>query len=98
VPSDTRRSSHRSRPSLTALHDSTRTSETRIQAAGAQVVAGGGEDESESYPHDSLVRNIHRFMRYSSAAYGVSLNEPPMSFLLADMISAKLPADIGFRE
>jgi hypothetical protein len=24
------------------------------------------------FPHDDLVRNIHRFMRYSSAAYGVS--------------------------
>jgi hypothetical protein len=27
------------------------------------------------FPHDSLIANIHRFMRYSSAAYGVSL--PP---------------------
>jgi hypothetical protein len=26
------------------------------------------------FPHDSLIANLHRFMRYSSAAYGVSLS------------------------
>lgn len=26
------------------------------------------------FPHDSLITNLHRFMRYSSAAYGVSLS------------------------
>jgi len=32
------------------------------------------KDESPAllFPHDSLIANIHRFMRYSSAAYGVS--------------------------
>ena len=32
------------------------------------------QDESPAllFPHDSLIANIHRFMRYSSAAYGVS--------------------------
>jgi hypothetical protein len=36
------------------------------------------------FPHDSLIANIHRFMRYSSAAYGVSL-PPPVSGINADV-------------
>jgi hypothetical protein len=31
------------------------------------------------FPHDSLIVNIHRFMRYSSAAYGVSLDLSSLS-------------------
>jgi hypothetical protein len=32
------------------------------------------ETPGSLFPHDDLVVNIHRFMRYSSAAYGVSLS------------------------
>jgi hypothetical protein len=37
------------------------------------MMSGKSEDTPDKiFPHDDLVRNIHRFMRYSSAAYGVS--------------------------
>lgn len=63
------RSSQDTRPSITALHESVRTSQSRVQAASTEAVS---ETPGSLFPHDSLIRNIHRFMRYSSAAYGVS--------------------------
>ena len=59
----------RERPSVTAMQESVRTSQSRIQAASSQAVL---ESSASLFPHDSLIRNIYRFMRYSSAAYGVS--------------------------
>jgi hypothetical protein len=43
---------------------------------GPESRAGLPKDEVPDmlFPHDSLVTNLHRFMRYSSAAYGVSLS------------------------
>jgi hypothetical protein len=41
---------------------------------GPETMADLPEDEIPDmlFPHDSLITNLHRFMRYSSAAYGVS--------------------------
>jgi hypothetical protein len=49
------------------------------------------ETPGSLFPHDGLVVNIHRFMRYSSAAYGVSSCTPVVSQLMV----ATLPADFG---
>jgi len=57
------------RPSVTAVHETVRTSRNRIQAASSQPIF---ESPASLFPHDSLIKNVHRFMRYSSAAYGVS--------------------------
>ena len=57
------------RPSISAAHESVRTSQSRVEAASAQNVS---DSPAALFPHDSLIKNIYRFMRYSSAAYGVS--------------------------
>ena len=43
---------------------------------GPETMADLPKDEIPDvlFPHDSLITNLHRFMRYSSAAYGVSLS------------------------
>ncbi|KAK8854844.1 hypothetical protein IAR55_003583 [Kwoniella newhampshirensis] len=70
-PIHTSRPTHRSGPSLATVREATHSSSSRIQAASASLMAERGEASSNNlFPHDSLVRNIHRFMRYSSAAYG----------------------------
>lgn len=69
APPRTDRSSngHDQRPSINAVHESVRTSRTRIQAGESEAVS---DTPATLFPHDSLIKNIHRFMRYSSAAYG----------------------------
>ena len=57
------------RPSISAARESVRTSQSRVQAASAQNVS---DSPAALFPHDPLIKNIYRFMRYSSAAYGVS--------------------------
>nr|XP_031860024.1 uncharacterized protein CI109_004632 [Kwoniella shandongensis]KAA5527096.1 hypothetical protein CI109_004632 [Kwoniella shandongensis] len=65
------RPTHRSRPSLATVREATHLSSSRIQAASARMMPERGEATPDNlFPHESLVRNIHRFMRYSSAAYG----------------------------
>ncbi|ORY35472.1 hypothetical protein BCR39DRAFT_555621 [Naematelia encephala] len=64
------RENHRNRPSLTAVQETVHSSQSRIQAASAQRPEQADETPASLFPHDSLIRNIHRFMRYSSAAYG----------------------------
>ncbi|CAD6588545.1 MAG: hypothetical protein TREMPRED_005079, partial [Tremellales sp. Tagirdzhanova-0007] len=55
------------RPSISAARESVRTSQSRVQAASAQNVS---DSPAALFPHDPLIKNIYRFMRYSSAAYG----------------------------
>jgi hypothetical protein len=73
-PSDTPRPDRsRRRPSFTTVRESVRMSESRVHAASSHMMPDKSEDTPDKiFPHDDLVRNIHRFMRYSSAAYGVS--------------------------
>ena len=53
----------------------THSSQRTYRAASAQAIPTSGDDIPERlFPHDSLLNNIHRFMRFSSAAYGVSLH------------------------
>ncbi|KAK4689511.1 hypothetical protein P7C73_g601, partial [Tremellales sp. Uapishka_1] len=70
VPPNTQRGPERlRRPSVS--HQSVHTSQSRLHAASAQLLPERGDASSENlFPHEGLVRNIHRFMRYSSAAYG----------------------------
>ena len=51
-----------------------------VQVKQAQVYSH--KQGAQLYPHEPLVKNIHRFMRYSSAAYGV---RGPARSLLADI-------------
>lgn len=48
-------------------------SSTHVHSASARVTdSHGAEDNGKIYLKDTLVKNIHKFMRFSSAAYGVS--------------------------
>lgn len=48
-----------------------RTRSSRIQASSSQIFSTGQRDTAANlFPHEPLIKNIHRFMRYSSAAYG----------------------------
>jgi len=49
-------------------------SDDKEMVEGAETKADLPKDEIPDvlFPHDSLITNLHRFMRYSSAAYGVS--------------------------
>ncbi|KAL7418974.1 hypothetical protein Q5752_006658 [Cryptotrichosporon argae] len=61
---------HRRRASHTT-HESIHATSARVHAASSQVLPEQGDSSpSNLFPHDGLVKNIHRFMRYSSAAYG----------------------------
>lgn len=52
-------------------HGSTRTRSSRIQASSSQIFSVGQRDTAANlFPHEPLIKNIYRFMRYSSAAYG----------------------------
>ncbi|BEI85067.1 hypothetical protein CcaverHIS002_0504680 [Cutaneotrichosporon cavernicola] len=54
-----------------SMHGSTRTRSSRIQASSSQIFTAGQRDTAANlFPHEPLIKNIHRFMRYSSAAYG----------------------------
>jgi hypothetical protein len=48
---------------------------------GPEIKADLPKDEIPDvlFPHDSLITNLHRFMRYSSAAYGVSSHHDTQS-------------------
>ncbi|WVW85722.1 hypothetical protein I302_107760 [Kwoniella bestiolae CBS 10118] len=62
--------SNPSRPSM-SVREAVHTSSSRIQAASSHAVPDEGDANSDNlFPHEGLIRNIHRFMRYSSAAYG----------------------------
>ena len=64
---------------MTTVRESIQTASNRIQSATSTIAPerGSAGAEDQLFPHDSLVRNLHRFMRFSSAAYGVS---PPLAF------------------
>lgn len=50
---------------------SVRTRQNRVQASTSQMFCSGDSETPASlFPHEGLIKNIHRFMRYSSAAYG----------------------------
>lgn len=50
--------------------------QSRLQVATAEAIhERGAESPTDLFPHDSIVKNIHRFMRFSSAAYGVSSSD-----------------------
>ncbi|GMK55768.1 hypothetical protein CspeluHIS016_0208240 [Cutaneotrichosporon spelunceum] len=67
-PSSTPFTQHRVRGSM---HGSTRTRSSRIQASSSQIFTTGQRDTAANlFPHEPLIKNIYRFMRYSSAAYG----------------------------
>lgn len=52
-------------------HGSLCTRSSRIQASSSQIFTAGQRDTAANlFPHEPLIKNIHRFMRYSSAAYG----------------------------
>jgi hypothetical protein len=54
-----------------SMHGSMRTRSSRIQASSSQIFTAGQRDTAANlFPHEPLIKNIHRFMRYSSAAYG----------------------------
>jgi hypothetical protein len=76
APTSPRRDSFRPATPFTTVHESIHMSESRVQAATTHVIPDSTDSNEDSsgmlFPPDSLVRNIHRFMRYSSAAYGVS--------------------------
>ena len=79
IVSQTPERAKRARNSMTTVHESIQTSSNRIQSATSTIAPerGSAGAEDQLFPHDSLVRNLHRFMRFSSAAYGVS---PPLAF------------------
>lgn len=63
-------SSALNRPTLVTDH-SLRMSDHRIQTLSSQALPTRGDGSPDSlFPHDSLIKNIHRFMLFSSAAYG----------------------------
>ncbi|WWC90758.1 uncharacterized protein L201_005695 [Kwoniella dendrophila CBS 6074] len=58
------------RPSL-SVTEATHTSSSRMQSASSHTMPDKGDANPDNlFPHEGLIRNIHRFMRYSSAAYG----------------------------
>ncbi|WRT68330.1 uncharacterized protein IL334_005306 [Kwoniella shivajii] len=60
-----------SRPSLSMRRESVHTSSSRVETASSHLMPERGEANPDNlFPHEGLIRNIHRFMRYSSAAYG----------------------------
>jgi hypothetical protein len=64
---------HRRLPSLSTLHDSIEhASQSQYRSTSAENVPtlGNTDTPEKLFPHDSLLSNIHRFMRCSSAAYG----------------------------
>lgn len=66
------RRSHQRLPSMSTVYDSVqRSSQSRYQGASAENMPTTGTDTPEKlFPHDTLLNNIHRFMKCSSAAYG----------------------------
>ncbi|WWC93611.1 hypothetical protein V866_000446 [Kwoniella sp. B9012] len=67
---ETERQSNPTRPSM-SVREAVHTSSSRIQAASSHAMPDEGDANSDNlFPHEGLIRNIHRFMRYSSAAYG----------------------------
>jgi hypothetical protein len=62
--------------------DTRQTTEGEQSADEPEILADLPQDEVSDllFPHDSLIANLHRFMRYSSAAYGVSPSYPPHQY------------------
>ncbi|WWC63225.1 uncharacterized protein I303_105825 [Kwoniella dejecticola CBS 10117] len=57
--------------SSVSIRESTHTASSRLQSSTSQSMGDQGAANSDNlFPHEGLIRNIHRFMRYSSAAYG----------------------------
>lgn len=51
--------------------ESIRTKSNRIHTSSSQIFTHqDNETPASLFPHEGLIKNIHRFMRYSSAAYG----------------------------
>lgn len=53
-----------------SVSESVRTRSNRIHASSSQIFSPNAEAAEDLFPHEGLIKNIHRFMRYSSAAYG----------------------------
>lgn len=53
-----------------SVHQSVRTRSNAIHTSSSQIFGSDIESSASLFPHEGLIRNIHRFMRYSSAAYG----------------------------
>lgn len=53
-----------------SIHHSVRTRSNAIHTSSSQIFGPDIESSASLFPHEGLIRNIHRFMRYSSAAYG----------------------------
>lgn len=79
------------KPSRDSSSHCVRTITNHVQSASQEAGPTANDSQPEDlYPHDHLIRNIHRFMRYSSAAYGVSDSTRQMSSQLTCV--AKFPA------
>ncbi|WWC71646.1 uncharacterized protein I206_105604 [Kwoniella pini CBS 10737] len=54
-----------------SVREASHTSSSQVQASTSHTMPDEGDANSDNlFPHEGLIRNIHRFMRYSSAAYG----------------------------
>ncbi|WVR07474.1 hypothetical protein IAU60_004516 [Kwoniella sp. DSM 27419] len=70
-PEETSSKPRQRRPSLATVREAVHTSSSRIQSATSQLLPDVDDASPDNlFPHEGLIRNIHRFMRYSSAAYG----------------------------
>ncbi|KAL1411307.1 hypothetical protein Q8F55_002258 [Vanrija albida] len=59
--------------STTTVQESLRTRANRVRTESAQMFTPSAptvDTATNLFPHEPLIKNIHRFMRYSSAAYG----------------------------
>jgi hypothetical protein len=53
-----------------SVSESVRTRSNRIHTSSSQIFSPHAEVAEDLFPHEGLIRNIHRFCRYASAAYG----------------------------
>lgn len=55
---------------MRTVKESIRTRSNRVHAQSSQIFSPRAEAAADLFPHEGLIKNIYRFMRYSSAAYG----------------------------